>query len=254
MTAITNPAPSVSGTAQESLSHAIGRAAAMLWAHELLRTLCPTGACATLDQLDPAVVRASPVPTRATTTLDFERIAVSVPGTRVQRARAWANIDARYQGLDAPGAVTVIIVPELPVGTPVPSAGLLAVINRYLDRRRVLCTRLVVVGPTYVIVSVTAEVQAAVGADPAVVQAAVVAALTTFIDPLVGGPAGLGWPFGRDIYSNEILAVIDRVAAVNHVLSMSITADGVTGDCGNLCVAPTALAASGTHTITVATS
>lgn len=251
LTSITNPAASVGGSAEETLSHAIGRAGALLWAHELLIGLCPTGSCPTLDQIDPSIVRASPMPTRAATTLDFERIAVGVPGTRVQRARAWANVDPRYPGLDAPGAVTLIIVPELPVGMPQPSAGLRRVISRYLDRRRVLCTRLIVVGPTYVVASITAQVQALAGANPATVQSAVVAALTAFIDPLAGGPAGLGWPFGRDVYSNEILAVIDRVSGVDHVLSLSMSADGGAADCGNICVAPTALAASGTHTITV---
>jgi hypothetical protein len=253
LTAIDDSAGSVGGHAQETLAHAMGRAAAKLWSHELLLELCPTGTCETLDQLDPAIVRASPAPVRVATTLDFERVAVNVPGTRVRRARALANVDARYPGLDAPGAVTVIIVPSLPLGEPRPSAGLIRVVRRYLDRRRVLCTRVVVVGPTYVIVSVTAELQAIVGADPARVRLDAIAALDTFLDPLVGGPVGRGWPFGRDVYRTEMLAVLDRVPGVDHVLAFSMRADGGAPDCDNLCVPATALVSSGTHVIEVST-
>lgn len=253
LTTIANTAPSSGGHPQETLAHAMGRAAALLWSHELLIALCPTGACQTLDQLDPATVRASPVPIRASTTLDFERIAISVPDTRVRRARALPNVDPRYPCLDAPGAVTVIIVPELPMGRPQPSRGLLRVVQRYLDRRRVLCTRVMVVGPTYVIVSIATKVMAVVGADPARVRTDVIAALDDFLDPLVGGPLARGWPFGRDVYRNEILAVIDRAAGVDHVLSLTMTADSGEADCDNICVAPTALVASGTHAVDVAT-
>jgi hypothetical protein len=118
----------------------------------------------------------------------------------------------------------------------------------------VLCTRLVVVGPEYVVVSATARVRAAVGADAVRVRSDVAAALSAFLDPLRGGPAGRGWPFGRDVYRSEILQVVDQVRGVDHVLELELSTDSGTVACGNVCVPPTWLVASGSHVIEVATS
>ncbi|MEO5817967.1 MAG: baseplate J/gp47 family protein [Gemmatimonadaceae bacterium] len=251
---VSNAFPSDGGADEEDIGAAATRAASALWSHERLVRLCPNGECATLDQIERASVLDLPEPDRATTLLDFERIALEVPGTRVRRARAWAELDPAYPGLEASGTVTVVVVPELPFGKPQPSAGLLRALRRWLDRRRVLCTRLVVVGPEYITVSVSARVRAASGADPSRVHADVVKSLETFLDPLIGGPASRGWPFGRDVYRSEILQVIDQVRGVDHVLELTISADGRDVACGNLCVPPTWLVTSGVHSIEVATT
>jgi hypothetical protein len=250
----TNSLPAEDGADEEEIGAAAARAAAALWSHELLVRLCPSGDCSTLDQLDRASVLGLPAPERATTLLDFERLALEVPGTRVRRARAWAELDPSYPCLEASGTVTVVIVPELPLGRPSPSAGLLRAVRRWLDRRRVLCTRLVVVGPGYLTIAVAVRVRTEPGVDPERVRADVDAALATFLDPLHGGPAGRGWPFGRDVYRSEILQVVDRVRGVDHVLELSISADGRAVACGNVCVPPTWLVASGTHLIEVAST
>jgi hypothetical protein len=90
---VANLVPAAGGAEAESLNHTAGRAAESLWVHERLVELCPTGRCATLDQLDRAIVLARKSPQRAVTLLDFERIALEVPGTHIARARAWAGIE-----------------------------------------------------------------------------------------------------------------------------------------------------------------
>lgn len=239
------------GADVEDIGAAAARAAADLWAHERLAQLCPSAGCSTLDQLDRNAVLECVIPERAATTLDIERVAIEVPGTRVRRARAWSQLDAFVPCAEASGTVTVVIVPSLPRSTPAPSVGLVRAVKRWLDRRRVLCTRLVVVGPDYLVVSVAATVTASAEADPLRVRADVVAALTTFLDPLIGGPSGFGWPFGRDVYRSEILALVDGVPGVDHVTSLAMSGNGRVAACSNLCVAPTWLVASGVHTIDV---
>jgi predicted phage baseplate assembly protein len=243
------------GADAEDVGHAAARAASFLWAHERLVDLCPSRTCATLDQLDAGAVRAREAPPRATTTLDVERIARVVPGTRVRRARAWAALDPVDVCLDASGTVTLVIVPALPARRPAPTAGLIRAVRRWLDRRRVLCTRLLVVGPTYLDVGVRATVQALRSADVDRVRDDVARALDAFLDPLAGGPAGRGWPFGRDVYRSEILQVIDGVSGVDHVLALTLSAsaDGEPreADCDNLCVPPTWLVAPAPHEIAV---
>lgn len=247
---INNPYPARGGADEETLNHAAGRAAEAVWVHERLLELCPPG-CVTLDQLDQAAVLALPAPERATTLLDYERLALDVPGTQVHRARAWGGMDAQFACFQAPGTVTVIIVPGLPLGRPEPTAGLLQAVFAYLNRRRIVGTRLVVVGPAYREVTVRATVRAKVGADLARVQKQIRAALNIFLDPLRGGPENRGWPFGRDVYRSEILQVIDQVAGVDHVLSLELIPDQGEAQCGNLCLGPTMLTTPGAHEMQV---
>jgi predicted phage baseplate assembly protein len=170
----------------------------------------------------------------------------------VRRARAWANLDPNFACFDAEGTVTVVIVPALPRGRPRPGRGLLRAVRRFLARRRIVGTRLLVVGPDYLTVEVRAHVRAHRNADPGQVESRIRAALADFLDPLRGGPAGLGWPFGREVYRSEIMAVIDGVAGVDHVIDCVLVGGGTPALCDNLCVPPTWLVASGDHAIEVA--
>lgn len=256
--ALANRRRARAGTDAEDVGAALERAAAFLWSHERLVELADGARQATLDQIAPASVAALEPPERATTVLDYERIARAVPGTRVARARAFAGADPRLPGVAAPGTVTVVVVPHLPADRPTPSGGLLAAVRRHLERRRIVTTRLLVMGPTYVDVGVVATVRAVDAADHARVRRDIVRALDDFLHPLRGGPSGLGWPFGRDVYRSEILATIDRVAGVDHVLALSLTVrrDGAAdaSRCGNVCVPPTCLIAPLPHEIEVVTA
>lgn len=244
-----NPDNAHSGTNAESLESAAGRAAASFWSHE--RLLEFAGKSITLDQLDRQKGMALTAPLRATTVLDFERLALDVPGTQVARARAWAGIDPTYPCLQAPGTVTVVIVPHLPLGRPMPSPGLLRAVKHYLNRRRVVGTRLVVVAPTYTQVAVRAKVKSKSGVNVSRVQEAILKNLNRFLDPLIGGAEEKGWPFGRDVYRAEILQLIDGVAGVDHVLFLELVADGADSQCDNLCVGLTSLVTPGSHEIEV---
>ncbi|NJL22537.1 MAG: putative baseplate assembly protein, partial [Leptolyngbyaceae cyanobacterium SM1_3_5] len=180
-----------------------------------------------------------------------ERLALAVPGTHVVRSRAWAGLDPAHPCLQAPGTVTVVIVPALPPPRPTPSSGLLQAVQQSLDRLRVIGTRLVVVAPQYLEVQIEAAVQSKPAASVDRVQADVLRALDTFLDPLRGGTNGLGWAFGRDVYRSEILQVIDEVAGVDHIRSLRLIPGSSVAQCGNLCVPPTSLVTPGQHRIEV---
>ena len=248
---VTNPLAAAGGRDSEPLSSVQQRAADLLWAHERLVQLAGTDERSTLDQLDARAVRARPVPQRGTTGLDFERLALGVPGTVVRRAHACPNLDPFFPCVEAMGTITVVIVPELPSGRPMPSPGLLRAVRGYLGRRRLLGTRVLVVGPDYLTVTVKATVAARRNADAAAVRQAVVEALHHFLHPLEGGPDGLGWPFGRDVYRSEILATIDAVAGVDHVVECTLRADDAEVPCANVCLPPTCLVDSGGHQVEV---
>lgn len=188
-------------------------------------------------------------PGRAVTPADHEALALTTPGTRIARAQALANRHPGFGCLTAPGVVTVVVLPSLPLGRPAPDAGLRRAVRAHLAGRRIIGRRIEVAAPEYVPVTVRAVVAANSTTDSAGLPAAVAGALDAFFHPLTGGPAGTGWPLGRDVYRAEVLAVIDRVPGVAHVRALELASAGET--CGDLCVGPLGLVASGPHEIAV---
>jgi hypothetical protein len=247
----TNRGSATGGAPTETLAHATGRAVETLFAHERLLELCQQNNVNTLDRIAHNEVIALAAPFRGVNLIDLERLALNVPGTDVARARAWSSLDPNYPCLEATGVVTIAVIPNTPTAQPQPSAGLLQAIARYLDRRRIVCTRLEIVGPQYVTVSVQASVQTLPNSNLQLVQSGIVSALNNFLDPRMGGPDGLGWPFGRNVFRSEVMQVICAVAGVDYVTSLSLTADSGSPQCGNLTLCGMSLATPGAHEIDV---
>jgi len=180
------------------------------------------------ETVDAAKLRAPEVlnsQDRAVTCGDFELLARQAGP--VARAKALPLFNPNFPGVEVPGSVTVIIVPNAASPTPRPSPGLLQTVCAYLDQRRLITTELYVMAPTYVPVAVAVAVLAATGADIAQVQQDVETAITTFLDPLVGGSDGQGWPFGGTIYYSDLFRTA-LVSDVQRVESLSITLNGTT--------------------------
>jgi hypothetical protein len=234
----------------EDVAAVAARAERRIWAHERLVSALQAAGATSLDELEPEAVAALAVPERAVTLADHERIALATPGTRIARARAFVDLHPDVApGLRAAGCVTVVVVPCLPAGRPAPTDGLLDAVAGTLAPRRLVGARIFVTGPAYVVVDVSARVAVVANADP---RDAVRAVLQLFLHPLTGGPAGRGWPFGRDVYRSEVLQTIDEVEGVDHVEDLTLAQDGGPPSCGNLCVPPTALVVAGSLTVEVA--
>jgi hypothetical protein len=219
---IENSLPTAGGTDAETLTHAIGRA---------LESVNKTG--------------------RAVTLKDYEELARETPGTQLARVSARANSHPSFPCLNAQGIISVVALPYLPLDRPSPSAGLLAAVNDYLSPRRVIGTRVEVVGPVYKEVIVQAEVKALPHANRLEVGQRIIASLNRFFHPLQGGPDGSGWPLGRDVFRSEVLQVIDETPGVDHVNSLALASGCGEPQCGNLCLAANELVAAGAHQIEV---
>ncbi len=167
---------------------------------------------------------------RAVTCEDYETLAKQ--SGPIARAKALPLYHPDFPGIQVPGVVSVIVVPNVVSPAPMPSPGLLRTVCAYLDERRLIATELYVIAPTYVPVSITLQVLAQPDADTATVEQAVESALTTFLDPLVGGSIdpstpGTGWPFGGAIYFVDVLRVAAQAANVVRVADLVITLNGV---------------------------
>jgi hypothetical protein len=246
-----NPHPAIDGRDRETLAQTVARPAAIVHDHERLQDLAATYQQDTLDQISSAKVLAIGAPTQGVNSLDIERMARTIPGTRIARVRAWASRSALLPCLDAEGVVTVVIIPYIPEPQPQPSAGLIAAVLDYLNLRRMICMRLEAVGPSYVSIAVQAKVTVAVGVSASAIQSAIVAVLDAFLDPLQGGPQGLGWPFGRSVYRAEILEKIAAVPGVDFVIGLALVSDGGQPQCGDIPICAHWLVSPGAHIIEV---
>ncbi|MFH8518545.1 putative baseplate assembly protein [Streptomyces gelaticus] len=193
---------------------------------------------------------------RAVTAGDYEAVArEAAPSLR--RVRCLPAVAGEA------GAVRVLVVPDavadeggqLRFEQLIPSDSVLATVTERLDERRLVGTRLVVEPPAYQGVTVVARLVTA-GGDVDRVRADAVAALFRHIDPLRGGAAGTGWPFGRPVQYGEIFAVLQGVPGVSLVEEVRMfPADPITGRRGaavqRIDVAPGALVFSHQHQVDV---
>jgi predicted phage baseplate assembly protein len=193
---------------------------------------------------------------RAVTPADYRELARSTPGVRVARATATTETVPGPGDCDPVTAVRVVVVPHstLPESTPPePSPGLLDAVDAHLQRHRLLTDRVSVARPISVGVGVAVGVELAEGFTAEGRITAVADALDAFLDPLTGFD-GDGWPFGRPVYRAELYEQIVAVPGVDCVRDLSASADGgrVT-DAGTVVLAPTELAYSAGHDVTVLT-
>lgn len=169
---------------------------------------------------------------RAVTVEDYERLAVATHRSAARaRALPLYNLEAPYPFRQtSPGHVSVAVVAD--AGADVPPV--LDAIRKHLEKAKLLTTRLHVVEPRYVQLSVKATLQLKPGAlekalaggprekQPKGVTELAVEALNNFFDPLRGGPDGRGWPFGRSIYVSEVYALIDNLPGVDYVSALKL--------------------------------
>jgi phage-related baseplate assembly protein len=119
----------------------------------------------------------------------------------------------------------VLLVPDVPVSPDgnVPFEDLVLdpetveEVGVMLDEHRCLSARLLVEPPRYQGVTVVAELRAAPGADVHRVRDDARTAVNRYVNPLVGGQSGLGWPFGRDLHVGDVYALLQRVPGVAYV-------------------------------------
>ena len=178
------------------------------------------------ESLDEAVIR---VPSllrtrdRAVTPEDFETLTL-----QSSRSVARAHCPKTQVG----GQIRIMVVPHTGSLAEAEAVGmapnqfqlssvLRSEVLAFLDERRVLGIEVVLEAPSYVGVSVQAEVgitpdYASPQARQAIVQQ-LQSRLYRFLNPLTGGPDGKGWRFGTPVYKSDIVSLLQTVPGVQYL-------------------------------------
>ena len=153
---------------------------------------------------------------RAVTTGDYERLTLEasaeVARTRCQSAQR------------GNGAVRLLVVPRVRGEATAHhlddfalAPELVATIKSRLDEHRVIGTAVEISTPYYQGISVAALVHAAPGRPAALVRQRAEEAIARFVNPLVGGSEGTGWPFSTDLNAATVTQLLETVEGVERV-------------------------------------
>jgi predicted phage baseplate assembly protein len=171
---------------------------------------------------------------RAVTTQDYEQFTLSCSRS-VARARCLTPSGA-VSG--SSGTVSVLVVPA--VADALHAGNLAALhmqdslqseIRTYLDQYRLLTTTLQVREPRYIGVKVQARIVPQDFVRPADVEQRVREELQRYLTPLAidsqtpllqNGEKWDGWPFGRDLFTAEVISLIQQVPSVKYVLDVEV--------------------------------
>lgn len=153
---------------------------------------------------------------RAVTVGDYERLTLE-SSNEVARARCLPSGRGN-------GSVRLLVVPAVrgdanghvidDFAIPAP---LLAHIGEHLDEHRVVGTSVEVSTPYYQGVSVAALLHAGPGRPLPLVRQRAMDALTRFVNPLLGGQDGTGWPFDADLNAAVVAQLLETVEGVERV-------------------------------------
>ena len=160
-------------------------------------------------------------PNRAVTNEDFETLALAadahIARTRCVPKRNLESDNLLASTMEKPGHISIVIVPESDESSPKPDSELIQRVKGHLEPRRLLTTRVHVVGPRYFTLGLQLTLHLKADALESATKTTAVNALKTFLHPLSGGQDGTGWPFGRNVNVSEIYEILDNQAGVDYV-------------------------------------
>ena len=153
---------------------------------------------------------------RAVTGSDFERITLE-SSVEVARARC---LPASTIG----GPLRLLVVPHVRTGASehvlddfvIPDP-LMTQMATKLEERRLIGTTVQISTPFYQGVSVAVLLRSLPGRPPKFVQQRALDLLTGYINPLVGGSDGTGWPFDTDLNSATLHQMLEAIEGVERV-------------------------------------
>jgi predicted phage baseplate assembly protein len=172
---------------------------------------------------------------RAVTEADYEFLARQALPSAIGRVRCLQPCLSDMTGV-TPGRVYVLVIPRVPepVGylppeqLELPPAEVEA-LGAFLDERRLLTAVLNIRPPAYYPVVVRVRLRPMPGAKASAVETNVLERLYRFLNPLIGGPEGTGWPFGRDLYAADVFQCLRSMSDVQFIQGLTLRAADKSG-------------------------
>jgi predicted phage baseplate assembly protein len=206
----------------------------------------------TVDQALDRARRQRKIPTRCISETDIQFLVNKVPGIRVDRTKVLFGYHPVYNTIKMPGAITVVVVPynRDTNALPIPSKGFINKIKSFLNNFRLICSDITIVAPIYITISVSAQLRIKPKKNQNIIQDIAIQKIDNYLNPILGGPDGEGWPFGRDVYKNDLVALLQKIDGVSGVNNVQIRgANKIPLD--KISVPIIGLTASGLHNITI---
>ncbi|MGF1523217.1 MAG: putative baseplate assembly protein [Leptolyngbyaceae cyanobacterium] len=189
------------------------------------------------ESLEEAMIRVPALlRTRATalTPEEFEYKASQFrEGSAVYRSHC---ITAKH--LTTPGVARLLVIPKLPELAQLTyehglspqqlqlTADLQRSLQAHLDQYRALGIRVTLEAPEYVGIKVRAQIylqpQYTSDIDRTPIATKLKTALYRFLNPLIGGHQGIGWPRGRSVDTSDIIALLQQVPEVHAVAQVQL--------------------------------
>lgn len=184
---------------------------------------------------------------RAVTAQDFEAMALQIGG--VKKARAIGGKHPDFPGIEVPGAVTVLIVPDSTDRRPRASTELIQSVAKHLDSKRLITSEVYVASPDFVELRVEARLLAPADAAFDEVARSARQRLDDFLSPLT-------WKFGTNVSPAAIYRALlgspDEKSLVTSVEDLLIYVNSAPHDAGRpVEIADDALVYPGEHLIVV---
>ncbi len=95
-------------------------------------------------------------------------------------------------------------------------------VRKYLNKRKLVTTRLHVVEPDYRKATLTASISLKKNTLASAVIENAKNSINKYFSPLDGGKDKIGWPAGRNLYKSEIYQLLEKVPEVDHVVEIKI--------------------------------
>lgn len=163
---------------------------------------------------------------RLVTQEDFRDITRRTPGVSVGRVEALPLFLPSNPDMEAPGVVSVLVIPRTDPITPlwpVPDRDFLRRVCDHLDPRRLVTTEIYVRGPQYLPVYLSVGIRVKAGYFPDEVEKAVEQRLQSYLSAVPPyGPDGAGWPLKKPLERKDLEAVATRVDGVEYVEALEM--------------------------------
>ena len=204
--------------------------------HKLISTnFFPSSIGRKAESIGEAIIRARQeliVPFKIVSKSDCEYIAKNTPGLRVGKVRAITSKSS--------GEENTLIIAAVPYSLSSFAKRLDSNLNfrdairRHLEKHKLITTRIRVIEPKYVDISVNTRIRLAMTKleENNIMKKRIAKLLDSYFSPIsIEKPAkeGEGWDFGRNVYRSKIIALLESLPEVGAVLELNLQSSGNNG-------------------------